>query len=276
MSADGRDLMLAGLAASNIAWPHSSFAEALALLRKLGLSGVEIAPYNVFGTWDVSDDEVRSLGAQIRDAGLVCPSLQGILFNAPGAALFESEASRAILARHLERIAHMAGLLGATACVFGAPRQRDVGDLDRSTADQIAIEFLREIASAFADRGTALAFEANSRLYGCNFVTTTREAIDLVAAVDRPGIALQIDTGTIFLEGEDPLVLHDAAPLAAHAHVSEPNLQPLGSGELDHRPLASALRASGYSSFLSIEMRAVEQWEAALASAARLLQREYA
>ncbi|MDP8912942.1 MAG: sugar phosphate isomerase/epimerase [Pseudomonadota bacterium] len=267
--------MLAGLAASNIAWPHRDFERALELLPELGLTGMEIAPYNVFGTWDVADEDIRALRSRIEAAGLVCPALQGILFGVPGAALFESDEARRALAQHLEKVARMASLLGASACVLGAPRQRDPGNLQSADAQAIAIDFLRSVAAAFGDRGTSLAFEANARLYACRFVTTTREAVDLVRAVDRPGIALQIDMGTIFLEGEDPLVLHDAAPLAAHAHVSEPNLQPLGSEGLDHRPLASALKTSGYAGFLSIEMRSGEGWEAALRHAARLLQEEY-
>lgn len=267
--------ILAGLSASNIAWPSEELPRALALIKKLGLSAVEIAPYNVFGTWEVGDDQVLALRSQIEDAGLVCSALQGILFEVPRAHLFESPESRLVLADHLGRIARIAALLGASASVFGAPRQREPGDLPPEQAQAIAVEFLASIASRFDDLGTALAFEANARVYACRFVTTTREAIELVKAVGRPGIALQIDMGTIFLEREDPRILLDAAPLAAHAHVSEPGLQPLGSEGLDHGPLARALRESRYSGYLSIEMRKVPDWENALSAAARLLQEEY-
>jgi sugar phosphate isomerase/epimerase len=244
-------------------------------LKTLGLDAVEIAPFNVFRTWDVEEERVLALRSRIEEAGLVCSALQGILFEAPGAHLFESAESRKALADHLARVARIAALLGARASVFGAPRQRDPGDLPPERAQAIAVDFLASIAPVFADLGTALAFEANARTYACRFVTTTREAIDLVTAVGRPGIGLQIDMGTIFLEHEDPSVLLDAAPLAAHAHVSEPGLQPLGSEGLDHAPLAAALKASGYSGYLSIEMRTVPDWEDALSAAARLLREEY-
>lgn len=245
------------------------------MIKKLGLSAVEIAPYNVFGSWEVEDDRVIALRSRIEDAGLVCSALQGILFEVPGAHLFESSDSRKILSDHLGKVARIAALLGASASVFGAPRQRDPGDLPPERAQEIAVNFLTSVAARFADVGTALAFEANAVAYGCRFITTTREAIELVTAVGRTGIALQIDMGTIFLEHEPPEVLLDAAPLAAHAHVSEPGLQPLGSKGLDHAPLAQALKASGYSGFLSIEMRSVTDWESALSAAVRLLQEEY-
>jgi sugar phosphate isomerase/epimerase len=247
----------------------------LSLVKELGLSAVEIAPYNVFRTWEVDDDRVAELRSRIEDSGLACSALQGILFDVPNAHLFESPESRAALAGHLAKVARIAALLGAKASVFGAPRQRDPGDIPPEQAQAVAVEFLASVAPLFEDLGTALAFEANARTYACRFVTTTREAIDLVSAVGRAGIALQIDMGTIFLEHEDPGVLLDAAPLAAHAHVSEPGLQPLGSEGLDHAPLAAALKASGYSGYLSIEMRTVPDWENALRSAARLLREEY-
>lgn len=268
--------MLAGLAVSNIAWPHQDFSSAIQLARALGLNGIEIAPYNVFGSWDVADRDVLALRSQIEDAGLVCPALQGIVFNVPGASLFESQESRAIMAAHLTKVARIGGLLGSSACVFGAPKQRDPGSLAPAEAWEIAVEFLRRIGPTFEDHDTALAFEANARAYSCRFITTTAEAIDLVRLVDNPGVALQIDTGTIFLEEEDPSILRQAAPLAAHAHLSEPDLRPIGSDRLDHRPTAQALRESGYSGFLSIEMRAVDDWENALARAVEVLQGEYA
>lgn len=268
--------MFKGFAASNIAWPRDGLERALELLPKLGLAGVEIAPRNVFGSWAIADEEVCELRKRIEHRGLICPSLQGILFDVPIAALFGSDESRFALARHLERVAHIASLLGASTCVFGAPRQRDPGTLSTELAREIAIEFFRGVGRCFASRGTTLALEANASHYNCRFVTTTQEAIDLVRAVSTPGISLQIDTGTIFLEGEDPIVLNDAAPLAAHAHVSEPDLQPLGRTGVNHTAVARALKQSGYGGYVSIEMRAVSDWETALAGAVQLLRRHYA
>lgn len=267
--------MIAGLAVSNIAWPSADFDAAVALAGELGLQGIEIAPYNLSGTWDVSDGELRAIRTRLQDAGLVCPALQGILFNAGDVALFESDRSRKALMRHLAVVARMAGLLGATACVFGAPRQRDPGDLAADEAWEVAARFFRAVGPIFTDHGTTLAFEANARSYGCRFVTTTAEALRLVQHVDTPGFRLQIDTGTIFLESEPPCVLRDAAAFASHAHVSEPGLQAVGAHDADHRAIGTVLRESGYSGFLSIEMRLVDNWQGALRTATATVRRDY-
>jgi sugar phosphate isomerase/epimerase len=270
------------IAASNIAWPSDALEEALALLPELGISAVEIAPFNIFGRWDGILEEARELRKRIEGHGLHCVALQGILFNAPGVHLFASDEARAALCTHLESVAELAGTLGARACVFGAPRQRDPGDLPPERAWDMACRFLREVGPAFAAQGSALAFEANARRYACRFVTGTAEAARLVRDVATPGIGLQIDTGTVFLEEEDPEVIREVAPVAVHAHLSEPDLRPIGSAPapdqapLDHAAIAAALRGSRYGGVLSLEMRMAEDWRAGLRQAAELAHRIYA
>jgi sugar phosphate isomerase/epimerase len=263
------------LGCSNIAWPPAALSEALPLLKVLDFSIVEIAPFNVFGRWDGIADQARRLREEAERHGLVCGALQGILYNAPDIELFASDASRRRLAKHLAHVATLAGILGAKACVFGAPRQRDPGDLPEASARQIAAEFFRAIGPVFAEHGSAIAFEANATRYGCRFITTTRAAIDFVAEVAAPGFGLQIDTGTVFLEHEPVEVLCDAISLAVHAHVSEPDLQPIGSASLDHRALAGALRDGGYTGSLSIEMRAEPDWRTAVTRAAEFVRMVY-
>ncbi len=261
------------LAVSNIAWPGDALPEAIALAVELGLDGIELAPYNLFGGWDVAEDEVRAVRARIEDAGLACPAMQGILFNASGVSLFDSDESRRALGHQLRLVARMAGLLGAEACVFGAPKQRDPGDLPSDQAWTIARDFFRDIGSVFSNEGSSLAIEANARAYACRFLTTTAEAVRFVQDVATPGIGLQIDTGTLFLEAEDPAVLTAAAPIAVHAHVSEPQLQPVGTS--DHGAIAAAFKASGYDGVLSIEMRAVDDWQAAVRHAVAFVRATY-
>lgn len=263
------------LGVSNIAWPASALTEALELLPSLGLAAIEIAPFNVFGRWDQLRDDAKRLREATAAHGLVCTALQGILYGVPDVALFGSEASRGRLARHLEGVAGLAGVLGATACVFGAPRQRDPGDQSEASARRIAADFFRAIGPTFAEHGSSIGFEANATHYACRFITTTRAAIDFVAEVAAPGFGLQIDTGTIFLEREPAEVLTQAVPFAVHAHVSEPDLQPVGVNGLEHAPLAAALRDGGYAGSLSIEMRSEPDWQTAVARAVAFVQATY-
>ncbi len=261
------------LGVTNLAWPPEALDIALPLLARLGCTAVEIAPWAVFGRWHDLADDARRLRDRIAAHGLTCTALQGILFGTENLALFGPPEARARLDRHLETVAALAGHLGAHACVLGAPRQRDPGDLAPAAAWDIATATLRRLGPAFAANASALAVEANARHYACRFITTTAEAIRLVQHVGTPGIGLQIDTGTIFLEHEPPEILLQVAPLAVHAHISEPDLHPPGT--LDHTAIATALQASGYTGSLSIEMRRTENWQQAITAAVAFAKATY-
>jgi sugar phosphate isomerase/epimerase len=263
------------VAVSNIAWPPAAEREALALAASLGFTGVEIAPGKTFDGWPRQDADVPALQAMLAGEGLKVVALQAILFGAQGVELFVSAQTRARLATHLKMVARLAGRLGARACVFGAPRQRDPGDLSSTDALAIAIEFFASISPVFESEGTCLAFEANDESYGCHFITRTAQAAALVRQIDRPGIRVQIDGGTVFLGNEPAIDVIDAARVAVHAHASEPELKPLGSTGADHSRIASALAEAGYDGWISVEMRATDAWQANLENAARLMSRVY-
>ena len=176
---------------------------------------------------------------------------------------------------HCRKVARLAGVLGAGACVYGAPRSRDPGDLTPTQAWDEAVSFLRQVGPIFAGEGSALAFEANAQRYGCRFVTTTSEAVALVREADTPGIGLQIDTGTIFLEDHDPGVLTQAAPYAVHMHVSEPDLAPTGTSGVDHRPLAASLERSAIRAGFPSRCAPCPIWEDALRDAVSLVRATY-
>ncbi|MFC1458341.1 sugar phosphate isomerase/epimerase family protein [Microvirga arabica] len=260
------------LSVSNLAWPADKDDEALDLVAGLGFDGVELAPGKVFGNLNlVSLDDVRAYRRQVEDRGLMIPALQGILFGVQGAHLFESSASRERMIAHLYRVAEVAEALNAKVCVFGAPSLRDPGALSAPEALNVAIEFLRTIAPEYASRGVELCFEANPPLYQCRFVTETEEAFELVEQVNAPGVAMQLDTGTIFINAEDPAVIGRVQHRIGHVHVSEPNLLPIGTGGVDHGPLADEVRNSTYSGWISIEMKLTGDWRSALREAYNLV-----
>jgi sugar phosphate isomerase/epimerase len=261
---------------SNIAWPAEADLEAVRLAAQIGYAGIEIAPAKTFGGWqELELGAAATYRRELESLGLVVPALQGILFGRPDCALFGSADERSRLRQHLGRVARLAGVLGAQACVFGAPKQRDPGTLAAAEADDIAVEFLRSVGPMFEREGSALAFEANAALYGCRFVLHTVEAVALVRKVDHPGIRLQIDTGTILIDGDDPATLAAAVPVAAHFHTSEPHMKPVGSQGSNHRALGEELRRAGYAGWKSVEMATVDDWRGAMSGAARLMADAY-
>jgi sugar phosphate isomerase/epimerase len=258
----------AQISISNIAWPAEAEEEALALVSDLGFRGLELAPGKVFSHRNALE-EARSYRGAAEERGLEIVAFQAILFGDLDVALFGTDRQRRALAEHLAAIARLAGAAGAGACVFGAPGARRRNGLEEAKAFDQAAAFFDALAVDYEAEGVALAIEANAAHYDCDFLTHTEQAAALVKAVGRPGIRLQLDTGTLLLNGEPAEEIGRAAPWAAHFHASEPDLAPLASRE--HERFGEQLAAAGYRGWRSVEMRAGEDWQAAIRRAADVM-----
>lgn len=245
------------LAVSNIAWDRADEAEIVELFRREDVVGVEIAPTK----W--RDDPLGAPAADVitlrkrwNDAGVSIVSLQSLLFGRPDLQLFGDASSRAALKDFLMRTMDFASLLGARALVFGSPKNRLRGALSVGDATTIAAEFFRSLAPAAAERGCVICLEANPAVYGGDFLLTTADVTALARSVAHPAIGVNVDLGTMILNGEDPRAEITAArELIGHVHVSEPQLAEIGPSPV-HEAAAEALASIGYAHWVSIEMRA--------------------
>ena len=239
------------LGISSLAWPENEADAALRMLRLIGYGAIEIAPASILGaSWTAPRglEDAQFMRDLLEHRGLKCNALQGILFGVHDVELFKDQYSRDNLRRHLIHVAELAKVLGAKVCVFGAPKQRQIGKLSLGEAHIIAASFFRTIAPEFAGRGLTLAFEANPKNYGCDFITTTGEAADLAGDVGQAGFGVQLDTGTMIMSMETPSMLFKGMEYAAHLHISQPELAPVGGGQWlgCHEAIATTLHDLGY------------------------------
>ncbi len=244
------------LAASNIAWDPADAPAVASMLRRHGFTGVELAPTKWRERpYEAPAADVANLRRHWSDLGLEVVALQALLFGRPELRLFGSDADRVALADVLRGAIDFAATLGAHALVFGSPKNRARGDLPMSDALRVAADFFRPLGTHARERGCALCIEPNPPAYGCDFITTTREAVELCRLVDDAGIAVNVDAGALVMNGEDPVAeLSAAGSFAHHAHASAPNLAELTEPG-PHETTAAALRAIGYDRYVSLEMR---------------------
>ena len=264
------------LAVSNIAWEPPEDDAIGVLLAREGVTGIELAPTKWRQRpYEASRDDVLAYRRQWEDRGLRVVALQALLFGRADLQLFGDDTHRAALADYLRRAIDFGSTLGAHALVFGSPKNRARGALPVADAMGIAATFFREVGEHAHERGAVLCIEANPPEYGCDFVTTTAEAIALCRLTDHPGIQLNLDLGAITLGGEDPLeIVESANGLIGHVHASEPRLAEVAGGAR-HETAARALQASGYRGWVSIEMRAGGENASAIERAVRAVKGAY-
>ena len=249
------------LSVSNIAWncvPDRDEDEAvLALLLANGATGIEVAPTKLWPGWDgATESAAKTYRNRVKSLGFEIPALQAILFEKPHLQLFGDASSRSQLLQHIEQVAILAAALGAGKMVFGSPRNRDRGDLSIENAFALAAEFFSRAGRLCAKHSTQLCIEPNPASYQCNFLTSWREVLDMVDAVDEPGIGLHLDTACIEMAGDNVVdAITECRDRICHFHISEPNLSDLSIPTLDHARIGKALKQAAYAGWHSIEMR---------------------
>jgi len=246
---------MARIAVSNLAWPTEDSAEALSVLSKVGVQGVEVAPGRI-APWDGLDRTVvHDYRSTIEDAGLVVSSMQAIFFMVPTAQLLSDTESFQSMTTHLRRVGELAAQLGASLAVFGAPKNRSRGDLSVEAANDMVRIRLRSLGDVASDVGLTIAVEPVPEAYGGDILTTANEVIDVVSDVDHPAIRVHLDTGCVLLGGG---IIGDAVRRAeaslVHFHAAEPNLGDFAAPVARHEDAAAALPSRAYEGWVAVEM----------------------
>ena len=252
------------LAISNLAWPPEHEDHAMRLLAKYGIGSVEVAPTR-HAPWDDENQITKATAAVLRHGLSVC-SLQAVFFG-KDCSLFDEEEKGAADTQfelHFKHVIRLASQVGAKAIVFGSPRNRQITGTGLSLARALdrAVAVFRRIlhAAELIDPDVLVCFEPNSAKYGCDFVVTAAQALELVHRVGHPQFKLNLDTGNAHMEGECPAgILKAAAGLdnsfqsIGHVQISMPYLAPLQVDAGEARLLRSNLKDRVF----SLEMKEV-------------------
>jgi D-psicose/D-tagatose/L-ribulose 3-epimerase len=248
------------LAISNIAWDTAEDEAIVTLLQRFGVGAIDVAPGKYFPEPSkATDEDIARVKNWWFERGIEITGMQALLFGTTGLNVFGTPESQDAMLQHLTAVCRIGAALGAKRIVFGSPKNRDRSGLtDQETMD-MAISFFRRLGDIAQYYGVVICLEPNPPCYGANFMTTSSETAEIVRQIDHPAIAMQLDTGALAVNNEDPVtVLQDCAPLIRHVHASEPNLLPLGDGGADHAKVGAALRQYLPNHVVSIEMLATK------------------
>ncbi|AJC68345.1 MULTISPECIES: sugar phosphate isomerase/epimerase family protein [Dickeya] len=253
-------MKIKGLTISNIAWNNDENDAVLNILKKHGINALEVAPAKVVNNvQDFSDEEVFLYKNKMNDAGIVISSMQALLFGGPAGSIFGNKEESDAIQFHLSKIIHMAGLLGAERLVFGSPKNRLKNHISFNQAVEIAANFFRPLAVQAHNVGTMICIEPNPVYYGCDFVTDSEEAIELVNEINKPGFGVHLDLAGLRLSKEDVYKRISLLNTGiAHFHISEKDLAPIGIDIEAHKLACEGFKNASYQGWLSIEMKRSE------------------
>jgi len=248
------------LAISNIAWDTIKDEAIAGLLRRFGVDAIDVAPGKYFSDpAKAADEDIACVKNWWSDRGIEITGMQALLFGTTGLNVFGLPEAQEAMLQHLTSVCRIGAGLGATRLVFGSPKNRDRAGLSAQKAIDVAVPFFQRLGDLAQSYGVVICLEPNPTCYGANFMTTSAETVQVVRQIAHPAIRMQLDTGALTINGEDPgAVLQDCALLIGHVHASEPDLLPLGDGGTNHAKVVAALRQHLPNHVVSIEMLATK------------------
>ncbi len=249
------------LAISNIAWDIAEDTSVAELLSKFGIDAIDVAPGKYFpDPVNAKDEDISNLRRWWIDHGIEITGMQALLFGTVGLNVFGEGKSQEAMLKHLQAVCRIGMGLGATRLVFGSPKNRDRSGLSDAQAFEQAVGFFRRLGNTAQEYGVIVCLEPNPTQYGANFMTSSKETAQVVAAISHRAIRMQFDTGALTINGESPReVLESNAGLIGHIHASEPDLVPLGDGVTNHQLMHKMLQQHLPDHVVSIEMVATKK-----------------
>jgi hydroxypyruvate isomerase len=209
--------------------------------------------------------------ARLADAAQAA-DLSVVLFNLPSGDWQGGERGIACQPQRIAEFQDGVGLAIDYARALGVTRLNCLAgvrpaDLSFERARRTLLENLRFAAATLARAGIALVMEAiNDRDVPGFFVSTPRQALQLIAAADCANLALQYDLyHAQVMEGNLAATLQDNLARIGHIQVADtPGRHEPGSGEINFPFLFAHLDRLGYAGWIGCEYHPATTTEAGL------------
>lgn len=241
----------------NESYKDWDFAEACKSMRRIGYTGIEIAPFTLAeDPATVPAAKRREYRSVIEGEGLRFVGLHWLMVSPKG--LHVSGPDKALRERswqHIRNLVDLCASLGENGVmVFGSPAQRGTtGGLSRAEATANFIEGLASVESHARQQGVTILVEALPKSQ-CDVVMTLDEAAAIVKQMNSPAIQTMFDSHNAVDEVEPHAALVDRYfDIIRHVHVNEMDGRHCGTGDYDFKPVLSVLKRRGYQGWISLE-----------------------
>ena len=235
-------------------WEH---AKVCATVADLGYQGLEIAPFTLAPRiTDVNGERRKQLRREAEACGLAIIGTHWLLAKTEGLQLTSADpAVRQRTADYLIELARCTRDLGGDLMVFGSPGQRRVpAGATKAQAMDYAADTFRRALNGFVENKVRLCVEPLSPPEA-DFLNTCDEANELIRRLDHPAFALHMDVKAMTTETTPrPELIRKHGKKAAHFHANDANRRGPGFGDVDFVPIFQALKESGYTGWVSVEV----------------------
>jgi sugar phosphate isomerase/epimerase len=244
-------------ATCNEAFEHYDFRDSCRLIRSIGYTGIEIAPFTLAADpLDVSAEKRTEYRRIIGDEGLTFVGLHWLMVSPKP--LHVTTGDVELRNRSWDYVRNLVDLcadLGpGGVMVFGSPKQRaTTPGTTREEATKHWKDGLARVAPHAEERGVTILVEALPSSQ-CDVVQTLDEAVSMVREIGSPAIQTMFDTHNAEDEVENHAELVERHfDYIRHVHVNEMDGSHPGAGDYNFLPIFDVLRRKNYSGWISLE-----------------------
>lgn len=248
-------------------FPGWELKEIFSYAAGLGYHAVELAPYSFCNSVaDVPLEDRKRIKRSAEEAGIditglhalftPIPGLKPNFACPPGLQLNSPDPNvRLKTKEYLSELIRFCGAVGGRNVVLGSASARNVLEgISYDDAWASARDIFRECSELAGKFGGNLCIEPIHAPL-TNFINTPEEAVKMVEDVGHPNFRWILDTFAMNLQGVDiPESIKEYRHSLAHVHLNDDNKSWPGSGSIDFRSIASALKSIDYGGYVSVEV----------------------
>lgn len=246
----------------NETFQDQSWQEVCDCASRCGYDGVELAPFTLGKLiTDLTPAERSDIRKKAEDAGVKIIGLHWLLvvpkgvdktlhINCPDASI------RKQTQNYYKEMIRFCAEMGGSVMVHGSPKQRDWTPTDfYYDVFQRTVDFFQGCMDLADECGVTICFEPLTHAE-TNFINCGRDGMELIKAINHPRFQLHLDAKAMCGGEYQPpaQVIPQYKDVLKHFHANDRNLRGPGTGDVDFRPIAQALKKIQYNGYVSVEV----------------------
>jgi sugar phosphate isomerase/epimerase len=243
--------------------------DVFAYAARLGYDGVEVAPFTLANAvTEIPAAERRRIREAAAKSRIEIAGIHWVLVKPEGLHMNHPDPKvRERTARYFCDLVEFCADLGGSRMVVGSPKQRNLmPGVSREQAEEWTLATFREAVARAEERQVTIGLEPLAPAE-TNFINTAAEAIKFIHRRPSTRFKIILDVKAMSSESKPiPQVIRESWPHFAHFHANDPNLKGPGFGKVDFKPIAAALKETGYDGFVSVEVFNFEEGAETIAS----------
>tara|TARA_A100001388_G_C28720869_1_gene476276 strand:- start:442 stop:1251 length:810 start_codon:yes stop_codon:yes gene_type:complete len=228
------------------------FDSFLMYLKKEKIKLVELPITKFFHNYQIDKIKLKEFKKKLNYNKIRVSSIQAIFHGINNLTVFNQNQSLKIL-DHLKRVIKISKCLKTKILIFGSPKMRKLKPKNKKKQIMNAIKLFKKISKLCEKNNIKFCIEPNAKYYGCNYINSIKESLELQKKINSKNFLINVDTGNVSLEKEKLNNYFNQRNFFANFQISAKNLGDIRYSKFDHLSILRKFNLKN--KVISLEMR---------------------